>query len=349
MILGMFIPCFSIEGQTRYIQKYQTIAHKFIALDEAALKLNEGYRTDHFDSAYHILDRIIARSEAAITAIIKSPSSDNRADAIRILQSIDQVLLEENFVVCIQVENLSAGLTLANPKNLKCYQYRPNGSSTINDKHYCIDCDLSAMIFYSVGEVMHLPINFIEVPGHNFVRWRFSEMDYINWDNNSARTYTDDDFRDGRSPTSNEPFSRKEEENLHYLKDMSATEMEAYYNVIIAGILKNNQHYKEAEQRFLYAINSRPYDALAMNNLSWMYLTVPSFKDSATYQKAYNLSVKVDQLSPKSIEYRDTFSCACAAVGKFDSAIKVEKTARNKPERIKAFEAGKTCLDLGEQ
>lgn len=79
-----------------------------------------------------------------------------------------------------------------------------------------------------------------------------------------------------------------------------------------------------------------------------MYLTVPQFKNSKTSQRAYQLSTKVDTLMPREIEYRDTYSCACAAIGDFKKAIEVEKTARNKEKRIKGYLTGKTCLQLGE-
>jgi tetratricopeptide (TPR) repeat protein len=241
------------------------------------------------------------------------------------------------------------GLTPNTSRHLECYHYRPSRAWDSAVKHHLIDCDLSALIFYSIGEVLNLPIRFVEVPNHNFIRWRFDETSYMNWDNNTARIYSDDDFRRGDSPTSGESFNQEEEENLHYLKDMTIAEISGYYKTIVAGILKNARHYKEAEQYYLEAISERPNGVFALNNLSWMYLTTPAFKNRVSYQKAYNLSKKVDQLHPRSIEYRDTFSCACAAVGRFKKAIKVEKTARNKDERIKAFKERKTCLDLGEQ
>lgn len=79
-----------------------------------------------------------------------------------------------------------------------------------------------------------------------------------------------------------------------------------------------------------------------------MYVTVPEFKNKVKYQEAYRLSRKIDSLLPSEIEYRDTYSCTCAAVGLFEKAIEVEKTARNKPIRLEGFKHKKTCLDLGE-
>jgi hypothetical protein len=104
----------------------------------------------------------------------------------------------------------------------------------------------------------------------------------------------------------------------------------------------------ETEKIYRVAIMAHPYDVLAMNNRSWMYLTLPDFKKPAYDKEAYRLSKLVDQSLPSSIEYRDTYSCACAGAGDFQKAIAVEKTARNKPKRIAGFGKRMTCLDLGE-
>lgn len=59
----------------------------------------------------------------------------------------------------------------------------------------------------SIGEVLNFPINMVEVPDYNFVRCEFEDKTYVNWDNNSGQTFTDDYFRKGLTPTSSSVFT----------------------------------------------------------------------------------------------------------------------------------------------
>lgn len=336
-----------------YIPKYNTIGHRVLQLEEKYSNLPSDRKHIYFDNMYKIIDDLIDTTKHRLKPFLQSNFPVRKNEAAIILKTIDSVLIEQYFVVCIKVESLSDALTPKKLNEFTCYKYLPGYRGEfcqrhLNSNYFGIDCDLGAILYASIGEALALPIHVIEVPDHNFVRWRFSDHDYINFDNNSANIYPDDTFRQGLSPTASQDFSIEEETKSHFLQDMTENDIKGYYLAIIAISLSHQGRYLETEKLYKEAVSYRPYDALAMNNLSWMYITVPEFKSDLYYQQAYRLSQMVDSLLPRSIEYLDTYSCACAGIRDFENALKIEVRARNKPSRIKGYKEGKTCLEIGE-
>ncbi len=56
-----------------------------------------------------------------------------------------------------------------------------------------IDCDGYSFVYLAVGEVMGFPIRMVRAPSHTFVRWHFSDTQYINWET-TVRGVKDDDY-----------------------------------------------------------------------------------------------------------------------------------------------------------
>lgn len=330
-----------------YKWKYSTTAHRLLQLEE---DYSKGIITDR---QYKILDDLIDSAKERLGPYLQAHSSLGEAEAKVVFETIDSVLTEQFFIVCILMDKLSDALRPRQLNQLSCTPYLPGYRREFCQKnqtaqYYSIDCDLGAFLYISIGEVLGLPLHVIEVPGHNFVRRRFTDQKYMNWDNNSGNVCTDDDFRKGLTPTIKRPFNIEAERRCHFLTDMDQDDITGYYLSLIAIGLSKQHKYAAAEDLYVKSVKHRPYDAFSLNNLSWMYLTVPAFKSKANYQKAYELSVVVDSLLPDEIEYRDTYSCACAGVGYFQKAIQIEKTARNKPTRIEGYKRNKSCLDQGE-
>ncbi len=342
------------QDNMRYSCRYSTTSHRLLRLEEKYSKLLAVEKNSFYDPMYQKIDLLIDSAKIRLKKIISKDSIIPYDIALKILATIDSILTEQYFLVCIKVEKLSDALTSKSRKDFKCVEYLQGYRSEFvkihpTSKYYGIDCDLGAFLYLSIGEMLKLPLYVVEVPGHNFIRWQFPDKTYINWDNNSGKSYSDDAFRQGDTPTISKSFTPKEERLNHFLTNLSQNDITGYYLSIIAIELSHQGRYSETEQLYLQAIAYRPYDALSSNNLSWMYVTVAQFKNAEIYQKAYKLSVKVDSLAPKEIEYRDTYSCACAAIGKFNEAIIIEKKARNKVKRIEGYKLKKSCLDLGER
>ncbi len=330
-----------------------TLAHELLALEEMYSDLPEDEKVPLFKSRQKKIDELMDAAKKKFGSNINSEML-SEDEVISIFKTIDSLLTEQYYLVCIKVERLSETLTPRKLSEFDCVKHTPgfrgkflrqNNSSF----YYGIDCDLGAILYASIGEILNFPIHIVEVPNHNFVRWEFKNESFINWDNNSGKVFNNNDFRNGLTPTSSSTFDTQEERLNHYLESMKKDEFKGYYISLIASSLAEKGFYLKAEELFKKAISYRPYDALACNNLSWMYVTVPIFKNDSNYKKAYELSSKVDKQLPRNITYKDTYSCACAAVGEFKKAIRIESDAYNKQLRIEGFTEKKTCLDIGEK
>ncbi len=335
----------------RYKLKYHTTSHKFLQMEESVAEYTLQQKIDSFDRKYRLLDEVIDAAKIRLVPLAQ-PDIKSTDDAETIFRTIDSVLVEHNFIICIKVEKLSDALSPKKLPNFDCAPYLTGYRAAYCSENeeadfYGIDCDLGAMIYLSIGEVLHFPLAVAESRDHNFIRWRFSDNTYLNWDNNAVRSYTDDVYRNGNSATSSVSYSRKEEAANHYLEDMSRSQLNGYYHGLVGAFLESQGRYSEAEKHFQKAIHARPYDAVALNNLSWMYLTAGKFKGKRHYKKAYSLSASADKLNNDDANFKDTYSCACAANGNFTKAIEIEKMALNRPGKMAGFLAGKTCLEMG--
>jgi tetratricopeptide (TPR) repeat protein len=367
------------KDQTRYVWRYQTISHQLLKIDEEISSYPQADRSRLFDKKYALLDDFIDSVKLALAEVNKMKFLSATERAITTLRIVDEVLTRLNFIVCIGTKDLAHGLTPVKippgcqmyvvPDNIdhsaeefyfsSCFttqlqiRLTKSGLEHLNknrdEDYYLIDCDISALLFLSIAEVNNLPIHMIEIPEHNFVRWRIDERDYINWDNNTARVYADYDFRNGLTATSKTKITAEEETNGHFMQDMTQDQIKGYYITLAAETLKEGKKFLQAESYYREAIKYRPYSSLALNNLSWMYLTVADFKSEKNYQEALRLSKIVDGLSPNDLNYRDTYGCACAAVGDFAKAIELERSAQNDSDQIKGYMNKKTCLDMGLQ
>jgi hypothetical protein len=341
------------QAPASYQWKYHTTAQRLLQIEESYSKLTDANKRAYYDPMYQTIDRLIDAAKIRLAPYTKPGQTIDSAKAKLVLQTIDSVLTEQHFIVCIIVDRLSEALTPKKLEQFTCYKYLPGYRREFCERqpdslYYGVDCDLGAMLYVSIGEVLNFPLKLIEIPAHNFVRWRFADNSYLNFDNNTGLIYSDDSFRNGQTATSSSRFSLAEEKACHFLQDMGEKEVRAYYLTIIGIFISHQGRYAETEQVYKEAIAARPYDVLAMNNLSWMYLTLPDFKKTVYYKEAYRLSKLVDQLLPSSIEYKDTYSCACAGIGDFKKAVTVEKNARDKPKRLVGYNKRMTCLDIGE-
>lgn len=374
-----FINADSIKNQIRYVWRYQTISHQLLKIDEDISSIPEADKYKLFDKKYALLDNLIDSATVTIEVVKKIRFLSAYERAITTLRRIDEVLTRMNFIVCIGTKDLAHALTpIRIPLGCPIYVV-PDSidhsadefyfSSCFNRKlqiritksgwehfrknrendYYLIDCDISALLYLSIAEVNNLPIQMVEIPGHNFVRWRIDKGEYINWDNNTARVYADFDFRNGLTATSTTKITPEEEKSNRFMEDMTRHQIKGYYLTLAAETLKERKKFLDAESYYKEAIKLRPYSSHTLNNLSWMYLTIAEFKSEKNYREALRLSKIVDSLSPLDSNFRDTYGCACAAVGDFAKAIELERNAQDDSVQIKGYLNKKTCLDLGLQ
>lgn len=353
------------QDSNRYTWKYNTFAHNLLKMEEDISSLNYEEKVKTYDKMFILLDNVIENASLRIKPYLLNGIPVTPNTIIPIFGAIDSTLLENNFLVCIMTENLTSSFTkwtliqLKKIDSIKCTLCLNSLRDEYILKHkneyfYIIDCDIGALIYLAIGEVNNLPLKIVEVPNHNFIRWRIDKNTHINWDNNRGQEITDNQYRKGGVLCANSiGFDIAEENKKKYLTDISNKDFLDYYYWILGGMAQRNNRFKLAEEYYIKSLNSRPYESGIMNSLAWMYITVPEFKNKENYEKAYELSLKSIKFSPDNENYIDTYSCTCAAIGDFQKAIeielKLEKLRGESSKRIDFFKAGKTCLDMGEK
>jgi tetratricopeptide (TPR) repeat protein len=329
-----------------------TVAHQIIRMEQAALASGDAnFDSAAFQAKYDLLDRVLAQARQHISYDPGlTASAQQTAQARRILATIETLLIENNFLLRIPTQYLYEGFT---PRPAPQGGYfatsarRQHYQAHQNELFHHFDCDISAVLYVAIAEELGLPIHMVEVPGHNFVRWRFSPSRYLNWDTNAAREYTDDQYRQGLSLTSGTSFGPALEQAERFLTDMTRDEIIGYFTALTAGIFADRKHFAEAVVQYERAIAARPYSTLPRNNLAWMYLVHAEVKSEDNYRRALELALQVDAIDSSDKNYKDTLACAYAAVGDFGHALQAERQAFSKPEKLTGFATGKTCLDLG--
>ena len=306
--------------------------------------------SDSYTARFEFIDRLIAdtRQRFIDEGIDLAKARRDKSEALLALGLIEEELASHRLRLHILTETLTAGLT-PRPAGSQWQYSRTRDqffAANPDGDYYHFDCDIGSYLILAIAETLSLPVHLVEVPKHYFVRWRLTNGDFINWDTNSAREYTDDQFRKGDSPTAGTSFGAAEESALHYLTDLPESEIIGYHLALIAIDLGKAGHIEAAERYYFDSIQKRPYGALARNNLSWLYLTHEKFADAAHARRALELSLEVDRTDPNVIKFRDTLACAYAATGDFAQALVMEHRAYGKAAKLAGFRNRETCLDL---
>ncbi len=168
-----------------YRPKYNTLAHQAVA---AELELKAKDYLPHYEE----LDAIIDEAKAKITP----QETYLEHDALKVLQTIDGILLRKRFISVVQVltcdtlapRTMNAEL-LANidPRQLR---FRPREGETFHLTTPLTD----TLIYASIGQVLGLPIEVALTPGSAYVKWRLPNSTYINWDTSIGLVRMDVEF-----------------------------------------------------------------------------------------------------------------------------------------------------------
>jgi hypothetical protein len=275
------------------------------------------------------------------------------------MQAIDKALHESGFAICVRTQLLSDAF--GTPTALD----REDGSELHVGKQTChvlrdhryrdaelrkhwrtglrpIDCDLASFIYMTIGESQNWPLEFIEVPGHNFVRWRFADGTHLNWDPNDAQQYSDEDYRRGMPRTMGPPFDEATESAGRYLVARTPEEIDGYYMSLFVTDIVAPKCIEDA-YRLVGTHDGMP--AVVYNNLAWAFATLPALQGTELAGQATRLARLAVGKQPK-CNYWDTLSCAYAAEGAFEKALEVERTQiSTASRRIAAYAERRTCYE----
>ncbi len=327
-----------------------TISHRLIDIEEKCSRRNP----IDFEKAHVGINVFLQTVVDRINKLeIPNLKNANKNEAILVLSEIDRTLSDLGYVFCIKTNRLSDTylntIVTSSPESRHSVvnekicliidepEYRSiNISKFWNVGMKPIDCDLSSFLYYSVGEILDLPLTIVQVPKHSFIRWNF-ENSYLNWDTNDAREYSDNDYRLAYG------INTKSEETNKYLENRTTLETQVYYHSIVIDDGASHECFDEFKAYL--DIDDLYVSALAYNNFAWELSTQENARGINYVKDAVSYSLKSLEMENVCI-YQDTLPCAFAANGLFEEAIQTEIKyfGLNSP-RIKFFENKLSCYE----
>jgi len=308
-----------------YTPRYHTTAREFLDLEEGVGPVT--------DSEYAILDALI---DEATTRLKPIPAGLDdvayRQFAVDSLKTIDCILVSHGFVYpgIGLVQLLSDGLDPTMFFDAKYYQalllspHNAGRTSFIEQRkpgpYYVVDCDIASYIYLAIAEIMKYPLAMVQMPLHNFIRWKLPGGGYIDFETMDGKQ-TDDNYYEvvwGIPP--------KFVGTPGVLTTMSDAQLVAYeyFGVAISYTWKN-----DIQTAIMKYENAMSVDATlgdSANNLAWLYAVVPAvkFRDG---QKAVAYAQKAVAISQNG-DWLDTLACAYGADGDFAEGVAAENRAK---------------------
>ena len=186
-----FFPALA-ETNNDYEPKYWTSAHKIMEIES---------EVDQMTANYQLLDLIIDD----VRKNIKIEPRYSKKQAQEVLQTINKVLIEKNFIynhsdlLCGALEPHKLDGKTLNSLNKKFGKYNPaafkRALSHLGENFYFSDCATTSFIYIGIGDALGFPIRAVVVPEHVFVRWHFPNGSYLNWDTSFGTAVTDEWYK----------------------------------------------------------------------------------------------------------------------------------------------------------
>lgn len=329
----------------RLLQQHAAFVHG-CAGEDADGWLRE--RTNRLDGLLSAVDARLAHE--GVNLGVDAPDESIR----EALELVDRTLYEEGYVTCTVVstfeETLGSSYRIEATANTipmregRCHIHRdqPYRAAAVQAHAasglHPFDCDLGSLLYLAVAERRGWPLRMVEVPGHNFIRWRRPDGTYLNWDTNAATSYTDDEYRAGRTATWTRGIGDGRE-RARFLEDLSGSEVEGYYLGLLVSRIPTSECIDRAHRQL-----TGDQRASALNNFAWAYATRSFYDGTAAGQTALVLAESATLAEP-TCEYWDTLSCALAAAGELERAIEVEREHVPGAPRQAFYASGRTCYE----
>jgi len=330
------------EQDVAYRTKCTSIGHRILKEDQRAESVP--------NSIFKRLDTIILRVQNEIT--VDNITTINEAKSI--LERIEQVVTTSNFVCSIPyylVQSFGDGLLPRKLDERLIYAAenelrRPYITAHANEMFSHVDCDLSSLLYLCIAEALHIPLRMVELPGHNFIRWRLNNYTHLNWDTNYGfNRFTDNEYAAHYGVKADQIV------NGTYLLDLSTDNVEGYFSFVRGITFQSAKKFHESINEYRVAITKYPQSPAARNNIAWLFVSDKSVQQIVTKEEALELMLKACDIY-RTDNSLDTLACVYAENGDFKSAITIETEAYSMKalpkykQMIDAFYKGKTWLDL---
>ncbi len=331
---GGGVTAFAQPGRTAA----DTITHELLKVEQEAYGRTDAENAQRLK----LLDLLIEQAVVRITALQADESTPEGIQSM--FATVDQVLVDNHYNVYVETATLSDALQPGIPQcggiSSMTEAMKKHREENPKAVYYRFDCDTGSFIHLAVFDRLKKPVVLVEVPRHNFVRWRIAPDRHVNWDVNHSRSYTDDEYRTSRL------IQKETEERNHYLRDMSREEIKAYHAVLAADVLRDRREFEKALSLYEVGVKIRPYSSMALNNVAWTIATQPDLQKQELLDRALTSAKSAVALRPKDGNLLDTLAAVYAARHEFEKAIETEQRGRNSEARIKAYTERKTPADL---
>jgi hypothetical protein len=203
------------------------------------------------------------------------------------------------------------------------------------------DCDTGSFLFLSVAQRADLPLELIEVPEHNFVRWSSGD-DHLNWDVNDATSYTDAKYIDGWyvsrhvDPDSDPTFGG-------YMVPHTRSHIDGYHDFLLGLYAGRANDAALKERLLLRSIERRPGVGKSLAGLAWLYASHEDFTGEEHRRIALEYGRAAYERLPGDSFFQKVYSCALATNGRFDEAIAFERDHGANEWRLERYAEGADC------
>ena len=300
----------------------QTIGHEVLEIESAI----SGVTAEHRQR----LDLILGDARESIR--FDAGSEGKREEALRVLKAIDGLLKRHNVVYPPDepgTDTLTEGLTpvkLQGQKLKRVLKHGFNGRRAehvrrhMGEEFLLMDCDITALMYVAVGEVIGADIRLVDLPDHMFVRFHYSGDGSVNWDTNEARTVSDRDYARDYDLTD------AQVRDGVYLRSLSRAEAVGYIHAVRAEKHEDRGETAKAIADYQRSLELYPRCPGTRNDFAWLLLTGPDLTDGqrrAALEHA--LAAVADE--PNDGHCHDTLAAAYAETGQFDKAVEAAEEA----------------------
>lgn len=307
----------------RYAPQHHGIGQKFLDLEKGVGPVTP--------SEYAILDALLDEAKRRLQPIPAGlETAAYEAFAVNSLKTMDCILVRHGFVYpgVGLVQLLSDGLdptyfTGAYYEMLKGKSHNDGRIAFIEQRKpgpfYVVDCDIASFLYLAMGELMGYPLSMVDMPGHNFIRWKRPDGTFIDFETMDGRETNDDYYIAGWGI----PHSFLGTPGV--LTTMTPAQLTAYEYFGVGLSYSWKHDYPRTIENYLKAISTDATLNDSANNLSWFYAVNPQIEwrdpeKAVTYGKqSAAIFANGDTL--------DTLACAYALAGDFTSAIQTEQKA----------------------
>jgi len=306
-----------------YQRKYDTIAHRLLD--------NERPTGQVTPQMYAVLDSVIDQVRAELPPYPDRPTpAEAESYGRRALPVIDCALTANGFVWGEHtVLLLSDGLTPVHAEDTREYltgDLRRNRLVKARASHdyYAVDCDTAAFIYLGVGDALHLPIAFVVIPDHAFVRWIPGALDFETTQGTFAAPGSAGEQARYR------PFflgKRSTTSHRHELENLSRDQIFGFHHALVAqGIRfrlagKPDPDFAPMLKEFDAAIRADPDLDYPYDEIAWYHTVMRPDPQKAALALQYAQLAWALSDEPANA---NTLACIYAARGDFDRAAEIE-------------------------